>query len=742
MKRSSTALLTLTIFLLSQYSSLGQSNIPVLGWRTNFSYQDVKQLAIGEQTIYAATENTIYALDKASGTLERLNKITGLNDVGIGAIQILASQEALIVGYDNGNIDIVSENSIKNISTVKDFQTVQSKEYQSILVDGANIYLAGGLGIIVYNLTRNEITEAYQNLGENGSDLAINDLIIHNDSIFAATENGIMAASLASNINRQDFNNWTRTLVGIPFEHIAQTNEGLFASSDSDLFQRENGTWSFFNNYGQPITALEKLGNKLLISTENEVFSLFNSNATTIYSIANEVEKINSVGIDGTFLWLATNGFALARFNGSSQEIHSFGIPGPSQDLAFGAEKIDRNIFILPSSFNQLNHENSFSSYDHEINQWNNPSTNSIGQIIDIASANDELYFASFDQGLFKYNEDGTIESQMNSPSAPQALPNIDYQLSAIATDDAGIIWATFYDSNESLYSFNPSTGVWENYALNNDLGQFSTDIFIAKNGDKWLTIDPVKGGGILVFNETSSSERHLNFNGGQGGLPSNEVTDIELDDDLFVWVATSEGIAFFTNPNAVLNNQSLTASVPIFENRLLLRNEYITDIAIDAANRKWFGTRSNGLWLFNETGEELFYHFTINNSPIPSNNILSMAIEPLSGELLITTDKGSISFRSDATTGTDAHSNVKVYPNPVAPNFMGQIVIEGLVNNAQLKLTDVSGKLVKEIRANGSTAIWDVRDLNNSRVKSGVYLVFSASDDGLETYVAKIVVI
>lgn len=185
-----------------------------------------------------------------------------------------------------------------------------------------------------------------------------------------------------------------------------------------------------------------------------------------------------------------------------------------------------------------------------------------------------------------------------------------------------------------------------------------------------------------------------------------------------------------------------MTASVPIFENRLLLRNEYITDIGIDPANRKWFGTKSNGIWLFSETGEELIYHFTINNSPLPSNNILSLAIEPVSGEVLITTDKGAISFRSDATIGTDEHQNVKVYPNPVAPSYTGQIVIEGLVNNAQLKITDVSGKLVKEVRANGSTAIWNGRDLNNARVKSGVYLVFSASQDGLETYVAKIVII
>lgn len=118
------------------------------------------------------------------------------------------------------------------------------------------------------------------------------------------------------------------------------------------------------------------------------------------------------------------------------------------------------------------------------------------------------------------------------------------------------------------------------------------------------------------------------------------------------------------------------------------------------------------------------------------------MEIAPETGELFISTDKGVISFRSDATLGTDSHENIKVYPNPVAPSFRGQIVIEGLVNNAQLRITDASGKLVKKLKANGSTAIWNIRDLNNARVSSGVYLVFSASEDGLETYITKIIVI
>lgn len=720
-------------------------NTPVLGWRSNFSYTEVNSLVKGNSSLFAATENTIFAIDREEGSLTKLTKINGLNDVSVGALGLLPDGETLIIGYQNGNIDFVSNSEIKNLSTVKDFETTQSKSFNSITSNNRDIYFPGALGVIVYNIDRDEITEAYQNLGQEGKPLAINQVLIYNDSIFAATADGLLATSLAANINRQDFNNWERNLSGLAFSNIIQTSFGLFAASDSDLFKRENGTWMFYENLSEPITHLESIGNEVLVSTENQIFNLTESALESIYNIEGDGLKINYILNDDPYIWIATEGRSLLRLTKGTSTTETFTLDGPESDLSYNAQLFGSKVYTNSTTFSDLNEENSFSLYSHEDRNWLNikPSATGepLGQIIDIVELNDEIYFASYRSGLFKTNTEGNSEALISSNSGPVAI-NGSYNLSSITSDAEGLIWASFYDRDNSVFSFDPSSNSWDNQSPGHPFAKYATDIFIGSNGDKWLTIDPDEGGGIVVYNETSNRERYLNLNGGQGGLPSNEVTDIELDQDFFVWVATSQGIAFFSNPFGILEGGSLTASVPIFENRLLLRNEYITDIGIDPANRKWFGTRSNGIWLFSETGEELIYHFTLNNSPLPSNNILSLAIEPVSGEVLITTDKGAISFRSDATIGTEVHQNVKVYPNPVAQSFTGQIVIEGLVNNAQLKITDVSGKLVREVRANGSTAIWNGRDLNNTRVKSGVYLVFSASQDGLETYVAKIVII
>jgi len=120
----------------------------------------------------------------------------------------------------------------------------------------------------------------------------------------------------------------------------------------------------------------------------------------------------------------------------------------------------------------------------------------------------------------------------------------------------------------------------------------------------------------------------------------------------------------------------------------------------------------------------------------------LDLKIHPSTGELFISTDKGLISYRSDATDGKPFHQEVKIFPNPVLPGFTGLVGISGLASNVVVKITNVSGRLVKELHAAGGSTSWNVSDYNGVRAESGVYLVFSSSADGKETFVGKIAII
>jgi hypothetical protein len=172
-----------------------------------------------------------------------------------------------------------------------------------------------------------------------------------------------------------------------------------------------------------------------------------------------------------------------------------------------------------------------------------------------------------------------------------------------------------------------------------------------------------------------------------------------------------------------------------------LLETERVSTIAVDGANRKWVGT-SNGVFVLSPDGTEQVAYYTVDNSPLLSNVIMDIAIDGESGEVFIGTDKGLVSIRGEATEGGEEHSGVLVFPNPVRENYDGPIAIKGLANNANVKITDVNGMLFYETTALGGQAVWDGRNYNGERAKTGVYFVFSSNEDGSSKNVAKLLII
>jgi len=739
---------TFLVFVLSWAALVGfaQGQAPLFTWRSHTSYHQVIDIALAGNRIYAASPNGLFFVDLEENSVSRLTKSNGLSAVNIGAIGFNADQDALLIGYSNGNIDILRGNGIKNIRTVLEAPIAVNKMFGSISFNDGLAYLTGDLGIIVIDLSRDEIVESYLNIGENGQNVRISEVTFSADSIFAASAQGILSAALNAQTNRQDFNNWKRAFLGIDFEHIEITENGLFASSGADLFSNRDNTWQYLTSTSQNIQDLEVAGG-LFVLTSNQIQSLQNNQLATVHTFEQSGIAKNRFRLDQNSFWVGDSFSGLLRVTSGNET--SFLPSGPAADPTWSLSKLENDLVKLAGGFNQniaAEQRSPFISTFNFIDGWSsrlmvNSNGDSIGDLIGIQKIDgngNETFMASHTQGLFKVDE---LQVLTIAEVSPNTSLTSNFRLTAFAKDNDAL-WVTNYGSALSLHQWNFANDTWQGYTLSNSRGRFPIGLFVAPNGNKWMPIDDNQGGGILVFDEVTQTERYLNTNGGQGGLTGSYVTSLATDDNLFLWVGTDEGICFFPNPDAVLNGQALTASVPIFENRLLLRDEFITSIAIDPANRKWFGTKNNGLWLFSETGEELVQRFTAENSPLPSNSITSIFVEEVTGEVFIGTDKGLVSFRSDATKGTLTHQNVEIYPNPVNSSFSGEIVINGLVNNAIVKITDVSGKLVKQTRANGATATWNARDVSGSRVQAGIYLVFSSNADGTETFVGKIAII
>lgn len=226
-------------------------------------------------------------------------------------------------------------------------------------------------------------------------------------------------------------------------------------------------------------------------------------------------------------------------------------------------------------------------------------------------------------------------------------------------------------------------------------------------------------------------------------------VRAIAEDNKNNIWVGTSAG-------PLMLEASQITKDSPVFTQVKVPRNDGtnyadyllsgvdITCIAIDKANRKWFGTSSNGVYLISDDNIQQLQHFTRSNSPLLSDDIESIAINTESGEVYFGTNLGLCSYQSDVNSINEEMNkdNVWAYPNPVKPDYTGLITITGLSNKADIKIVTSNGVLVNKGTSNGGIYQWDGRDLKGKMVTSGIYMVETATSDGSKGTVCKIAII
>ncbi len=760
------AIVLFNIFLLLSLFSFSQG-IPIGQWRNHLPKNNVIAVAEAENRIYAATPYSIFYYDKSDNSIQQLTKVNGLSDVGITAIHYNKIYKTLIVSYTNANIDLIKPNGIVNLPDIKNKSIPGNKKINNITSNSKYAYLACGFGIVVVDLVKNEIKDTYI-IGDNGSKINVWDIAINDTAIYSATAEGIYKAR-ATNPNLADYHNWEKDSMirgfNSNFTHIAFFKNYVIVCkekgvpSDNDTLFAYNGTnWVSFDT--STVYHFSVHDNQL-ITSHYGYFSIHNE----LLQFQDNYYSINPnqvIADKDHFYWVADNVKGLIK-GADNFYIKTYIIPdGPFTKNVFNLSSTPIGIWIAPGGIDFGSWGNAYfpaslhQFYDEKWTNYNATNVSALDSIFDILDIavdpnnNAKVYAASWSVGIVELTGDKISniynENNTNNCLRPIIIGNWrTLRIGSLKFDESGNLWATNSGSANAL-AVKYNSGVWQSFDVQSIVNNDVLSLAIDKNNYKWML---VRENRLAVFNKAQNSTQKAWVNVNKGNdLASNYIHCFAEDLDGEMWIGTDKGIKVIYSPENIFNTDAnyestVTAQTILveFEGHVqhLLEFESVTAIAIDGANRKWVGTQKAGVFLLSPDGTQQLAHFTENDSPLFSNSIVSIAIDPKSGEVFFGTSMGVISFKGTATIGETVFQDVYAYPNPVRPGYNGIIAIKGLVRDAIVKITDIAGNLVNNMIANGGQAIWNGKNFKGERAQTGVYLVFCTNSDGSETLATKI---
>jgi len=759
------------LLILVEAGAWGQSKnqIPVGTWRDFLPFNSSIGITQTDQSVICASPFGVVLLRRSDQSIEVLSRANGLSDIGLSAVAYHEETKQVMLSYTNGNIDIIRNGIITNFSDIKRTTSIQgNKSINAIYMHENYAYLACSFGIVQFDMVKREVSSTFF---PSSTPVIINDVVVDNDFLYAATSTGVLRASL-NNPSIVFFAAWSviPSLSPGNYTQIAAHDGSIYVSKsksqpsfqDTVYLVRPSGTSVYYTN--DQVKDLF-VNEQLVISTGSvgvQIETKSTGSLDFIYTYNFEKPCFPSSAIPDKFesgvVWVADAIEGLVRTT-NIWGISMYPISAPPNTRAFRLSAKNERIYVATGAYDLAYSPRYISDgyFTFDGINWTNteiPANNDfLRDIVEVyQDPNEEntLWVSSYGNGLGKMVNNVLTEHYLPGNSSLLGLQSFptDVRVTSVVKDKNNFLWVS---NSSALFpiSVKSKDGSWKRHSFNSFVnGSFTGQILVDSSDQKWVI---VPNRGLLLFKndgEEIEQFRTLNESQGNGSLSSNAVLSIAQDRDGYIWVGTSKGVCVFYSPQSVLDAdfqgweaQRIIVSQGGF-NQYLLESEEVTSIYVDGANRKWLGTSKAGLFLVSPDGTQQIENFTTENSPLLSNNILSLTMNEKTGELFIATEAGISAFRSDATKGVEVFGKVYAFPNPVRPNYTGDISIVGLVTDADVRITDVSGNLVFNTKANGGMARWNGRRFDGGRVATGVYLVFLSNDDGSQTKVTKILVV
>ena len=768
------------IILLFIASQLAMSYESQEKWETHFSYNNTDKVCITKHKIFARANNHIYSISKEDGVVETYTKLDGLSDNQIKDIQYNIEKGCLIIVYSNSNIDIIeSDGTIYNVPDLYQKQISVNKTVYQITMDKEYAYLSTGFGIVVVNLDKKEIANTYI-IGPDATKVPIYGIAIDEDHIYALSTDYIYKAK-KENTNLLDYNNWQENK--IPLETTDNCNtlykfsNSLFTVKSDSIVYMYNNDWKDF--YVAPSYAnISCTDSKLLISTAKNGLISFNQDITEDfkskeYALNADYDKYNNN------YWIATGDGGAKKVNAEGN-VNAYKVSGPARTDSQRLIYTGGRMYLVNGRGSLVSRgtKNPTISYI-ENHKWENLNPISLGiynfvdYAFDVTSViadpkdNSHWYFSTFGEGVFEV-KDNKVIALYNTTTTNDQIPAVENNnehtnyCDGLAVDSYGNIYTATTIESHPISIYSPSNG-WKNIIHDADCsnGWAKKYLFTSKfrlllsvRNTPWIFLwhdnktpfDP-SDDKIKLYPASKWIDKDGKY------LSPTYIHDIQEDKNGTLWAGTENGPVLFPKPQKIFDdNDYRCARVKINRNDdsgladYLLDGETIYAIEVDYGNRKWLGTANSGLYLVSEDGTETLAHFTKENSPLSSNTISDLELNPKTGELFIVTADGVFSYHTDSTEPVKeaTKETIYAYPNPVRPEFSGDVVIGGLENNSNVWITDIAGNLVFKGRTVGGSLSWNCKNSKGEDVTGGVYLVLVSNEnsDNPNSVATKILVV
>ncbi len=742
-------------------------------WTVHNSYRYATGCRTMDDKVYVLSAGNLYSYNKEDGELRIYDHINTLSDVRVACIEYCDATDALVVVYENANVDLLyDDETIYNISDLKN-KTLADKQINNLQVSDSMGYISTSFGVVELNLKRQEFGNTYA-IGQN-----VNSVALFDGYLFACTSAGLFRGNL--NDNLLDNKNWEK-LFDYSISALCEYGGKLYCIlPDLGFYSVEvNGRLRLLikNENKVKFSYMRVAGDRMFVGNASKVFVYDSPDEYTAYTLFGKSLYLHP---DGNDFWSCNGADGLSLLSLKDGKLYeAFGGVQPDSPIRSYCEYLgfsnDGNLLVAGGNLNYFDltfYDGTVMMFDGDkwlnfqeqevkdatkLNYWNMTS------VVEDPNEKGHYFASSFGMGLYEFRNGEFVkhynhENSVLESAARSGLVNRYVRVPRLKYDDDGNLWMT-NTGTKDIIKVLKSDGAWTTLPYK-DIAKNPTMVDILFDSRGWLWVTSLQAdAGLFCAKmngtplDTSDDETkfvYAHFKNQDGvSYDINQLYSLVEDRNGQMWIGTDAGLFVLPNPKKFFDGAVTFNQIKVPRNDgtgladYLLSNVIIQTICVDGANRKWIGTLGNGLYLVSADGLETIHHFTTENSPLPSNNIVSVAIEETSGEVFIGTSAGLVSYMGDATEPAAMldEKSLHAYPNPVREDYTGEISVTGFTQDCNVKITDSAGVLIYETTSTGGQITWNGCNMRGERVSAGVYYVLAYDDGGNKGAATKILVI